>query len=151
MKNYLQHGDTVDAVAPAGGVVSGSPILIGSLFGVPATSAAEGESFALRRKGVFASVAKETGTAWTFGDTLYWDDTAKKFTKAIGTVNRRVGVAAADALDSAAIGNVILVPTAGITIAALGTVTTADNTKASIDAALATIVAKINAALAGVR
>lgn len=150
MTSYLNSGDTVNQVAPAGGVTSGVPVLIGSMFGVPAATAAESAPFALRRKGAFHNAAKDTAAAWTAGDVLYWNDTDKVFTKTAGT-NRRVGIALADATDVATTGSVVLVPSLGITIADLGATVVADNTKPSIDTAFAAIVAKINAVLDGLR
>ena len=38
-KNYEQHGDTLDCIAPAGGVVSGKPVKIGTQVVVPQVSA----------------------------------------------------------------------------------------------------------------
>lgn len=80
MKNFVQPGNSIDAVAPAGGVVSGTPLLIGSLFGVPVTSAAEGETFTLNLVGVY-NLPKAAGAAWAIGDKLYWDNTNKVLTK----------------------------------------------------------------------
>ena len=42
MKNFVQPGNTVTLIAPSGGVKSGDPLLVGSLFGVCATDALEG-------------------------------------------------------------------------------------------------------------
>lgn len=108
MKNYLQHGDTLSLTAPAGGVVSGTPYLIGAaLFGVAAHSADAGAAFELRRRGVFNSMPKTTGEAWAEGAALYWDNTAKKFTTTVGT-NTLVGAAVVAALAADTIGTVIL-------------------------------------------
>ena len=109
MKNYVRHGDTMPFTAPAGGVVSGLPYLIGIVFGVAAFTAAEGESFELRRKGV-VTLPKKTGEAWTEGAALYFDATAKVLTTTAAT-NKRVGAAAAGAVNSAASGDVLLLPT----------------------------------------
>ena len=150
MNNYLNSGDTVNAIAPNGGVVSSMPVLIGLLFGIPVTTAVAGATFALRRKGVFHDVTKDVADAWTAGDVIYWDDVAKAFTKTAAT-NRRVAIALDDATQAATTGKVVLVPSLGITIADLGVTVVADNTKPSIDTALAVIVAKINAVLDGLR
>ncbi|WP_414833603.1 DUF2190 family protein [Afifella sp. YEN Y35] len=53
MKNFRHEGNMVPCTAPEGGVVSGVGVKIGDLFGVPATSAAEGEPFELAVAGVF--------------------------------------------------------------------------------------------------
>lgn len=44
-KNFIQEGNTVTCVAPAGGVVAGKLVLIGALAVVPAITAAEAELF----------------------------------------------------------------------------------------------------------
>jgi len=106
MKNYVQHGGTLDVVAPSGGVVSGTAYLIGATFGVATTTAAVGEIFALRLTGVF-TLPKTTAQAWTQLVALYWDDTAKKLTTT-ASGNTKVGVAAAAADAAAALGNVRL-------------------------------------------
>jgi len=97
MQNYSKSGDVVTAVAPSGGVVSGTPVLIGaSLFGVAATTAAQGESFELRRKGEFEPLPKATSLAITAGDLLYWDNTNKLLNKT-SAGNVLVAIATADA------------------------------------------------------
>ncbi|WP_353979397.1 capsid cement protein [Salinicola endophyticus] len=44
-KNYNGDGQTVTLPAPAGGVIAGLPVVIGSLVLVPLDNAAEGEDF----------------------------------------------------------------------------------------------------------
>lgn len=149
MKNYIQHGETIDLTAPSGGVVAGKAYLIGAVFGVATVTAAEGEKFCLRRKGV-CRFDKTTSETYAEGDTLYFDPATGKLTNVPGTL-RRVALATADAGSSATTCEAVIIPSAGITVAALGTTTVVDNTKASIDTALATLVAKINAIAAGVR
>lgn len=79
MTNYIQEGEVLEAVAPSGGVVSGTAYLFGVMVGVACVSAAVGESFSLALEGVF-ELPKATGQAWSLGAKLYWDDTAKNFT-----------------------------------------------------------------------
>jgi len=79
MKNYVQHGDTLDLIAPTGGVLSGKPVKIGGQVVVPQVSAAEGAVFTAKTTGVF-TVAAASGQAWAALVTVYWDDTAKAFT-----------------------------------------------------------------------
>lgn len=52
-KNYHQDGDVLDLIAPAGGVVSGEPVQIGTINAVALVDAAEGETFSARATGVF--------------------------------------------------------------------------------------------------
>ncbi len=78
-KNYQQHGDTLDCIAPAGGVLSGKPVKIGGQVVVPQVNALEGAVFAAKTTGVW-SVAAATSQAWGALVTVYWDDTNKVFT-----------------------------------------------------------------------
>jgi len=105
--NKIQHGRVLDAVAPAGGVVSNTPYKLGSLFGIAAETVPAGSLFAYERSGVFGSQPKAAGAAWVFGDILYWDDTAKNYTKT-ATNNMRVGYAAAAAASADTVGAVVL-------------------------------------------
>lgn len=77
MKNFVQCGDMVTVVSPTGGVISGHPVLIGSLFGVAATTAPEGSDVEIATEGVFEL---PKSTAFDQGDKVYFDPT----TKAIG-------------------------------------------------------------------
>lgn len=90
MKNFVQPGDVVSVPAPAA-VASGAGVLVGSLFGVAVTSAASGASVEIATSGVF-DLPKATGAAWTIGQRLYWDDTAKNLTGTAST-NKLVAVA----------------------------------------------------------
>lgn len=165
MKNFVQCGDTLDLAAPVGGVVSGTPYLVGALFGIAAISAAAGETFTLTRVGVFGNLPKATHAtdqAWAVGDLLYWDDTAKKLTKtALG--NTLVAIATVAALSTAAVGTALLEPAlAARALAAITALTdnsggSATNTIAAIGGAysqaevanaVASLAAKINAILA---
>lgn len=110
MNNLKQAGgDVVTLTAPAGGVVSGTPVKIGQLFVVPIVTAAVNERFAARVTGVFELV-KDAGTAWTEGELVYWDDVAKNVVDASGSVAGKllIGVAAADATSGAVLGDVWL-------------------------------------------
>jgi predicted RecA/RadA family phage recombinase len=99
-------GDTVTFTAPSGGVVNGSVYQIGNIIGVSATTADEGEEFELITRGVFL-LPKATGTAWTEGLLLHWDDGDSEFnTSALG--NFPAGCAAAAAASAAAVGLVRL-------------------------------------------
>lgn len=89
MRNFYQNGDSIDAVAPVGGVISGQGLLIGGLFGVAATDAAEGAKFAFHLVGCF-HLPKATGNGLTQGQKVYWDDVAKKIT-GTATSNTLIG------------------------------------------------------------
>ncbi len=96
MKNFVQNGHALDFTAPSGGVTSGTPLKIGGFIVVPAADAAEGAVFAGHVEGVFDLVAEGAGSGqdWSVGDAIYWDDTAKQFTKT-STGNTVAGLAAA--------------------------------------------------------
>jgi len=91
MKNFVQPGDTLDLVAPAGGVVSGNFYPIGGLLVCAATTAAAGEIFAGDRKGAVHN----------------WHKTTKKFTTTVGT-NTKVGAVVVAGLAADAVGTVLL-------------------------------------------
>lgn len=106
MNNFKQIGETMTFTAPSGGVVSGKAYLIGAILVVAANAVAQTLPFPGAAEGVF-TLDKATGTAWTEGELLYWDDTAKKITT-VATGNTRVGVAVAAALSAATTGDVRL-------------------------------------------
>lgn len=109
MRNYVQEGDVLDAVAPAGGVVSGNAYLIGKAFGVASTNAAEGETFALGVEGVY-ELPIVTGALTQFS-TAYWDDTAKGLTGTVGS-NTKVGYLTEAKAAGVLVGKVKLIPAA---------------------------------------
>ena len=106
MKNFINEGDTLDVVAPSGGVVSGSLYVIGSLVGVATTTVAAGVSFALKTSGVF-ELPKLSTDVFVAGAKLYWDATNLWLTVAAGS-NTQVGVVAEPAANPSAVGRVLL-------------------------------------------
>jgi len=107
MNNYIKRGRTMTFTAPAGGVVSGAGVLIGSLLVVAATSAAAGLPFEGVAEGVF-TLPKANGNAWTEGQLLYWDSTSNTLLVAASATARRVGCAAAAAASADTTGQVRL-------------------------------------------
>lgn len=105
MKNYIQGGATLTVLASAA-VTSGAGLLVGTIFGVANGDAANGASVNLVREGVF-DVAKVSAQAWTQGQKIYWDNTAKLFTS-VATSNIVVGAAVEVAANPSAIGIVLL-------------------------------------------
>jgi predicted RecA/RadA family phage recombinase len=77
MKTFIQNGDVVTVTAPTGGVTSGQGVLVGNLFGVAATTAAEGESVEIATVGVY-ELPKLSSAVITAGARVAWDDTAKQ-------------------------------------------------------------------------
>lgn len=109
MKTFRGEGRAIQVTAPAD-VVSGQPLLVGILFGFCGAAAASGAKVALWTRGEYDGVIKKTGTAWTEGLLIYWDDVDKKLTHASTSGNTKVGVATAAAGSSAATGRVRLNP-----------------------------------------
>ena len=107
MKGYLQDGKNLTLPATAAALTSGQAIQVGSLFGICLTDYAIGDDYVIRRTGVFEGQPKDTAAAWTAGDKIYWDNTAKKFTKT-ATSNLQVGYAAANALIADTVGTVVI-------------------------------------------
>jgi predicted RecA/RadA family phage recombinase len=109
MNKYVQPGEVLPLTAPSPGVVSGTPVTVGSIVVVPAFTAATGVQFSGAITGTFLC-PKVTGggTAWTEGVPIYWDASAGKMTKSVisDTGDHLVGVATAAAGDSAATGYV---------------------------------------------
>lgn len=112
MKNHVQPGRMMDFTAPSGGVVSGTPLLIGALIVIPAATAAQGDRFAGATEGVFdvPAATHATTQAWTEGLLLYWDDTNKVFT-ITSSGNTKKAIAAEAKASTAAIGRVKLIQT----------------------------------------
>lgn len=79
MKNFLQQGDSLDLIAPAGGVVSGNAILVGaSILAVAVASRAATEIFAGQVEGVF-TLPKKTADVFAAGAKANWNNTTKEF------------------------------------------------------------------------
>jgi len=90
MKNYVQPGKTITLTAPYV-VASGDGLLVGSIFGVAAGTAALGEAVEVALVGVY-DLKKVASQAWASGDKIYWDNAAKQTTKTL-TSNTLIGVA----------------------------------------------------------
>lgn len=106
MKTFVAPGEVVDFIAPAGGVVSGTGVKIGDLLVIATVTAAAGEVFNGLRVGIVEH-AKTSAQAWTEGQQVNWDNTAKVFTT-VTTGNFRAGVAAKAASNPSATGQVVL-------------------------------------------
>ncbi len=95
MKSFIQPGNVITVTAPVGGVSSGDGVLIGSLFGVAAYDADEGDNSEIQVTGVMA-LPKLTTDTMAVGDPLYWDATNGHLT-VTATDNVLVGVAVSTA------------------------------------------------------
>lgn len=114
MKNYKQPGEILTLTAPGGGVVSGLTYLVGALIVVAQNSAAAGETFGALVEGV-CTLVKKAAETWAEGDALYFDNTAKNWTKTSATGLFKAGNAAAAALSADVIGDIRL---AGVPVVA---------------------------------
>ncbi|MFO0992565.1 MAG: DUF2190 family protein [Hyphomicrobiales bacterium] len=107
MKNYVQPGNTITLTAPYD-VASGDGLLVSSIFGVASGGALNGAAVEAALVGVF-DLTKVGSQAWSVGDTIYWDNTAKNCTKtASGNTKIGVAVAAVDNAAGSTIGSVRL-------------------------------------------
>ncbi|SIS98423.1 DUF2190 family protein [Paracoccus saliphilus] len=104
MKNYIQPGENLTLAMPAA-VASGGAVLIGAIFGVAQGKAEAGDSVVLVRRGVF-ELPKLSAEAWSAGDPVYWDDTAKQLTTV--EADALVGAAVEDAANPSETGIVLL-------------------------------------------
>lgn len=81
--NYRSAGDTLELVAPSGGVTTGVGYVIGSAFVVALTSALEGETFRAMRVGkwMLPKAAAGSGKDFAQGEVVFWNNTAKNVDK----------------------------------------------------------------------
>ncbi|GAB4120278.1 MAG: hypothetical protein Kow00104_03310 [Rhodothalassiaceae bacterium] len=92
MKTFIQNGDVITVTVPTGGVASGDPLIVGSLFGIAVFTAAEGEAAEIATRGVY-ELPKEPTAVLAAGAQVAWDATEKRVDLP-GTGLYPVGVAA---------------------------------------------------------
>lgn len=85
MKNYVQPGQELDVVVPAGGWVSGGVYQVGSIVGVSAGTYAAGEKGVLTVAGVYKMANPDSVTVAQGADVNY-DTTAQKIVASGGVV-----------------------------------------------------------------
>lgn len=105
MKNFIQHGDSLELAAPYD-VASGAGALVGAIFGVAVATVANGAIGVFAIEGVFDLKAKTTDTA-TVGAKAYWDNTNKEITTT-ATGNTLVGAFTAAKASGDLVGRVLL-------------------------------------------
>ena len=103
--NFIQTGDHIDITAAAA-IASGDGVLVGSMFGVASTSAANGEALSIAICGVF-ELPKLEAQAWTVGARVYWDNGNSRCTT-VASGNTLIGVATEAAADPSTVGRVRL-------------------------------------------
>lgn len=106
MKNFVQKGNTLTLHAPSGGVVGGTFLKVGSLFGVVCGDAGEGKLFDLDVSGGVFDLQKTADEAWTEGAAIYATPAGVMTTTASG--NTKVGVAVAAAANPSSVGRVLM-------------------------------------------
>lgn len=113
MRNFVQPGQSLDYTNGTGSdIKSGDTVKMGAVIGVASGDIPDGETGAVVVEGVF-ELPKVTGTSWSMGDPLVWDESNGAFhkrstvTKATGDVDG-VAFAAADAAAADEVGNVSL-------------------------------------------
>lgn len=116
MKNFVQPGSILDLTVPAGGVVSGTPIKVGSFLAVPQCTVTPAEvtaagagvlKFAGKVDGVF-EFAKINAQAWGEGDPIYFNTTSGDMTNVSAAGVFLVGAATEVAANPSTIGRVRL-------------------------------------------
>ncbi len=148
MKTFIQPGETLDLIAPSGGVVSGLGYLIGGLFVIASVTAAEGAPFAGVRVGVhsLAATTHATDQAFAAGDKVYWNDSTKKVT-ATATGNQIIGFATEAKVSTDAVAKVLLVQRRSVAGTTIADVPTAGSATAALNAAaINSILAALEAA-----
>jgi predicted RecA/RadA family phage recombinase len=103
VKNYVQEGNTITLAAPYN-VVSGAGFKVGSIFAVANYDALSGVDVEGDTEGVF-DLAKVSAQAWSQGDAIYWDDSAKLATT-VATGNLPIGRATLAAANPSSTGRV---------------------------------------------
>ena len=89
MINFVQPGESIEFIAPSGGVVAGTPKQIGQMLVIPAVTAAETVRFNGMIRGLF-KVTKVGSQAWAEGAVVFWDAGNTRFTTA-GSGNFQAG------------------------------------------------------------
>lgn len=107
MKNYVQEGRSLPLTAPRA-LSAGGGFLVGAIFAVAASDAANGAPVEGQREGVF-DLAKEPALAIAGGVRVFWDNTNFRVTTT-ATGNFCIGYAAAAALAGDATVRVVLSP-----------------------------------------
>ena len=100
MKTYIQPGHTLSVIAPAGGVLSGQGVLIGTLFGIAQYDAVEGAELEILTEGV-VEIPKTSALPIDVGDRLFWEG-ANKVVNKTATAQVCVGIAVSAAANPSA-------------------------------------------------
>lgn len=105
MKNYVTPGENLQVPAPEA-VTSGTMVVIGAIFGVANSDAANGADVVITRRGEF-TLPKLSAQAWAIGDLVYWDAGNDRCTT-VSSGNTLIGAATAVAANPSTTGRVLL-------------------------------------------
>lgn len=105
MKNFVQTAAVLGVLAPYA-LASGDGCLVGSIFGVATTAAANGAPVEISREGVFDITMLSTDTG-AVGAKVYWDNTNKRLTTTVGS-NTLVGALVAAKANGETTGRALL-------------------------------------------
>lgn len=103
MKTFIQHGDCLTVIAPAGGTISGELYKVGGIIGVAATTEIAGAQVVLKLGGVFG-LAKISAQAWAIGDSIYMNTASRVLTNVSAAGLVLVGLATEIASNPSATG-----------------------------------------------
>lgn len=106
MRNFVSNGNSIQLIAPAGGVVGGQVYGVGGLVGVVVADAAVGHQFTLVLEGEYSDAKKKAADAWAIGDKLYYDSATGEVSK--DNTKEFAGYASAPAIVGDVIGSLIL-------------------------------------------
>jgi predicted RecA/RadA family phage recombinase len=105
MKTYVQNGEVLTLTAPYD-VAAGAALKVGAIVGIATSAALSGATVEAITTGV-VDVAKVSAQAWTQGQAIFWDDSAKLATTT-STSNTLMGVATVAAANPSSVGRVRL-------------------------------------------
>ena len=103
MKTFIQRGDCLTVIAPAGGTTSGELYKVGAIVGVAATTEVAGATVVLKLDGVFG-LTKTSAQAWAVGDLLFMNTSTRALTNVSATGLVLVGMATEVAANPSATG-----------------------------------------------
>jgi predicted RecA/RadA family phage recombinase len=105
--NFIQPGDTLEFIAPGGGVVGGVPEIIGGILVIPAHDAVAAAVFQGHLVGVW-DLSKDNADTLTVGQICYWDVGNSRFTTVSAPGLLQVGVGASVEIAAATTGKLRL-------------------------------------------
>ena len=106
---YVNDGSRIK-YTPGSDVTAGDVVVLSGLIGYANDDIAANEEGTLYIKGQ-VELPKVGATAWSQGDTLYWDESESELTNTSdSSANNQIGKAAEDAASAATTARVILIP-----------------------------------------